>query len=216
MEASRQAQQLLSSEEIEILQEVMNIAFGSASGELAEIIDVQVILSVPNIRLLPAQELYAGLSSELGDEKFSVIEQHFSGNFTGVALLNFPAGTEQELLYLFCHENEVAAPNGDLDTLTRETLLEVGNILIGACVGKLVELLQEVVAYSPPQLIMRNFSYQQAAENLFNPEDVAISITTQFSFDQRNVQGSLFLITSEESVAWLKQALQEFLEQFLG
>ncbi len=43
---------IISEEERDILQEVMNIAFGKASAELAELIDIYVVLSIPDIKLL--------------------------------------------------------------------------------------------------------------------------------------------------------------------
>ena len=48
---------IFSDEERDILQEVMNIAFGKASAELAEVIDIYVVLSVPNIKPLKTAEV---------------------------------------------------------------------------------------------------------------------------------------------------------------
>ncbi len=50
-------EKIITSEEIDILQEIMNIAFGTAAAELAEVINIFVELSVPFIRLIPADEL---------------------------------------------------------------------------------------------------------------------------------------------------------------
>ena len=48
---------IISDEERDILQEVMNIAFGKASAELAEVIDIYVVLSIPDIKLLQTAEV---------------------------------------------------------------------------------------------------------------------------------------------------------------
>lgn len=47
----------LQCDEVEILQEIMNIAFGQAAADLAEVIDIYVELSVPYIKILHATEL---------------------------------------------------------------------------------------------------------------------------------------------------------------
>ncbi|MDD3294587.1 MAG: chemotaxis protein CheC, partial [Geobacteraceae bacterium] len=94
------------------------------------------------------------------------------------------------------------------------TLMEIGNILIGACVGKITELLGDVVTYSPPKVVVENKPHDILPNKLFDPEYTAIVMKTLFRFDERNVNGFLFLVTTHESVAWIKQALAEFLERY--
>ena len=55
----------LTNEELEILQEIMNIAFGRATSDLAEIIDVYIKLSVPYVNVLKAVELPAYIKKSL-------------------------------------------------------------------------------------------------------------------------------------------------------
>ncbi|MFW9804675.1 MAG: chemotaxis protein CheC, partial [Candidatus Thorarchaeota archaeon] len=103
---------------------------------------------------------------------------------------------------------------GPVDILERETLMEVGNILIAACVGKLAELLQDVVNYTPP-LVLEEKDYNDAiSSGHYDPDKTAIVLKTDFAFESGNVSGFLFLITSNESIKWLKDALQFFIEQY--
>ncbi|EKD38883.1 MAG: hypothetical protein ACD_75C00576G0003 [uncultured bacterium] len=92
--------------------------------------------------------------------------------------------------------------------------MEVGNILIGACVGKVAELLKDMVTYSPPRVIIEDHPSVSMPDTLFDPENSAIILKTVFCFNERNVNGFLFLITSHNSVAWLKKALADFMEQY--
>ena len=46
-----------SEEEIDALQELMNIAFGQAAAELAEIIDISVVLSFPKLETVKIEAL---------------------------------------------------------------------------------------------------------------------------------------------------------------
>ena len=57
----------ISDEERDILQEVMNIAFGKASADLAEVIDIYVVLSIPDIKLLKTAEVPGYIESEIDD-----------------------------------------------------------------------------------------------------------------------------------------------------
>ncbi|MEW6602541.1 MAG: chemotaxis protein CheC, partial [Nitrospirota bacterium] len=52
-----QEETILSDEEIEILQEIMNISFGKSTADLADVIDTHVVLSVPFIRIMQVTEL---------------------------------------------------------------------------------------------------------------------------------------------------------------
>ncbi|MCA1797550.1 MAG: chemotaxis protein CheC [Geobacteraceae bacterium] len=210
------AEEVFSSEEKDILQEVMNIAFGQATAELAEVIDIFVILSVPNIKVVKGRDLPGYFINEMdGSSVVNLIEQNFLGKFSGQAMLIFPSGAEKELIKLFNQENAEGTYDVDIDTLEQETLIEVGNILIGACIGKITELLSDFVTYDPPRLVVQDLAESSPSHFPVDEDSFAISIRTVFRFEQQNVEGYLFLITKQRSIKWLKKALQSFLESFM-
>ncbi|WP_321531034.1 chemotaxis protein CheC [uncultured Desulfuromonas sp.] len=208
---------IFAQDEKDILQEVMNIGFGQASAELAEVIDIFVILSVPDIQVLKGSDLPDYLCGELqSNSTVNIIEQSFLGKFAGQALLIFPSGAEKDLLTLFNSDQDYIQSENDvdMDTLEQETLIEVGNILIGACIGKIAELLDDVVTYDPPRLIAKDLCFDDCNQSPVAAESFVISIRTVFRFEQQNVEGYLFLITNQKSIDWLKKALLAFLESF--
>jgi chemotaxis protein CheC len=205
----------LNAEEVEILQEIMNIAFGQAASDLAHVIDIHVVLSVPYIKILKATELPVYIKDEIKDiSDISIIEQKFLGRFKGSALMVFPASAGRELIGLFGLEENNSLESDPIETLGRETLMEVGNILIGACIGKLSELLKDSVTFSPPQIILHNHPSKTIPESHLTSNDSAIVLKTVFGFDKGDVNGFMFLVTSQESIQWLKEALQKFIEQY--
>lgn len=206
---------VFSDEEKDLLHEVMNIAFGSAAADLAETLDIFVVLSVPTLKILRATELRDYLRDEIKDyEKISIVEQNFMAKFKGIALLVFPSGIGKSLIALLEDEDEEPLESDPMGTLESETLLEVGNILVGACVGKVAELLGDIVMYSPPRLIIENVPQKALSEDVFDPGKLAIILQTVFQFRDQQVTGCLFLICSHDSVDWLKKALYEFLKQY--
>lgn len=208
-------EQAFSEEEMDILQEVMNIAFGSAAADLAEAIDIYAILSVPRIRIVQARELPDYIRDEIkGYEKISIVEQNFLSKFRGMALLIFPSGVGKALIALLENDAESTFESDPLDALERETLMEVGNILVGACVSKVAELLGDVVIYSPPRIIVEDLPHEAINPDMFDPGKLAIVLQTVFHFNEQDVSGFLFLICSQESVEWLRRALSEFMKQF--
>ena len=142
--------------EKDALQEIMNIGFGRAAADLAEIINLHVILSVPHIAVLQSEEVISYIHNQIPDTTdMSMITQFFSGRFNGGSFLVFPHGEGRKLLRIFDGEMALLGENYDIDVLEKETLVEVGNIIIGACVGKIAEMLGDVVSYAPPRFFLR-------------------------------------------------------------
>ena len=90
---------IITKDEIDILQEIMNIAFGKASADLAEYIDIFIKLSIPDVRVAKASQLSSYfMEMTKGHERVSIVEQKFWGKFNGYALLLFPSGADTELI----------------------------------------------------------------------------------------------------------------------
>nr|MBF0222668.1 chemotaxis protein CheC [Desulfobulbaceae bacterium] len=207
---------LLSEEEKDILQEIMNIAFGQAAADLAEIINIYVVLNVPYIQVLRAIDMPEYLHNELaGHEVISMVEQHFWGDFKGSAYLIFPSGAGKELVSIMGEGvGESGFDSASFDGMEKETLMEVGNILIGACVGKVAELLDDRVTYSPPRVAIENFAIKSIPAEIFDLHSSAIVLKTVFNFNERDVSGFLFLVTKQDSINWLKNSLVTFMEKY--
>jgi chemotaxis protein CheC len=208
------AVEMITAKETDLLQEIMNIAFGRAASDLAEYIDIFVILSVPHIKLLQAFDLPAYINNEIKDyDNVSVVEQNFWGKFKGNAFLVFPSGTGKRLISMFDGGDEISKSN-PINELEKETFLEIGNILIGACIGKIAELLGDVISYSPPRVVVDKSIRGVVYDNLYDPDNLAIVLRTVFEFNEKNISGYMFILTKQESFAWLKTALHKFLEQY--
>ncbi len=210
-----QEEKILSDEEIEILQEIMNISFGKSAADLADVIDTHVVLSVPFIKIMQVPDLPAYFKDHVKEyKKISIVEQKFWGRFKGDALLVFSSGAGRELINMLQHDERSGFESDPIDILERETLMEVGNILIGACVGKLAELLKDVVTYTPPMVVVEKDCSDAITEGQYDPNNTAIVLKTDFRFDEGDVSGFLFLVTSQDSVTWLKEALRLFIKEY--
>lgn len=198
--------------EKDALQEIMNIGFGRAAADLAEIINLHVILSVPHIAVLQSDEVISYIHKQIPDTTdMSMITQFFSGKFNGGSFLVFPHGEGRKLLRIFDGEMALLGENYDIDVLEKETLVEVGNIIIGACVGKIAEMLGDVVTYAPPRFFSQDQIFETLDDVLNDSDSFAILFKTVFNFEQYNVSGYLFLVSQQSIMPWLKQAIAEFL-----
>jgi len=198
--------------ELDALGEVMNISFGAASADLAEVMDIFINLKIPYVKAIKVLALPSYIRDEINDfENCSVIEQKYHGDINGVALLIFPYGAEKELVSYFQQPDNIRYESDEFIELEREVLMEIGNILIGACIGKLCELIKSRITYFPPDIIKG-----KDLENLFihsnlDDGDLSITLKTHFNFEDRKIEGNMFLLNNKESIPNLKKALSVFL-----
>ena len=74
----RDTSEIFSSEEKDILQEIMNIGFGNATADLAEIIDIFVELSIPDIKVIDVGGLPEYIETTIQTyDNTSIIDQKF-------------------------------------------------------------------------------------------------------------------------------------------
>lgn len=205
----------LNEQELLILQELMNIAFGSASADLEEVLDLSIDLRVPEAETVPVSELkdYIAGSMKL-DDRSSMVEEKFWGEFSGSSILVFPEAVGKNLLSILSHPALESTAENQIGEMDQGVLLEVGNILIGACIGKISELLNTVVTYSPPYIELGKRSNLDFFVENFEPGSYAIILKTEFVFHQEHLNGRLMIITGQDSIAWMKAALNSFMEDY--
>ncbi|MDA3956806.1 chemotaxis protein CheC [Oceanispirochaeta sp.] len=203
---------ILTEMEIDALRETMNISFGSAAADLAEIMDIFIQITVPNINTVSLPELSGFIRHKIKDFKScSIVEQQYNGDFEGIALLVFPYGEAKELISYFHQPEAPGFVSDNLIDLESEVLLEIGNILIGACIGRIFELLDSRIGYQPPQMLLGEEFDRSFLNQNFNNQNLVIIMSTFFRFEDRNATGHMFLINNKKSIPHLKKALSRFL-----
>lgn len=207
---------LLTPLEKDALQEIMNISFGQAAADLSEVINMYVTLTVPHIDLLRFDGIMPLISKDLVDSHdMSMIKQFFSGKFNGSSVLIFPHGEGKKLLRLFDESIGVSSSDTDVDVLEKETLIEISNIIMGACVSKIAGLLNDVVSYSPPRYYSQNQIHGILESSFADKDSFAIFFKTVFHFTEFDASGFLFLISDQSTLEWLKKAIEDYLSQYV-
>ncbi|GBC64015.1 response regulator [Desulfonema ishimotonii] len=218
VEAIRQtpSEGMFSEEERDILQEVMNIAFGNAAADLGEVINMYLDLSTPSVHIASIGEMGDWLTDEMALDflKTSMIIQNFWGDFSGFGLLFLPDNAGRELILMLqeCVSDE--PEEKPMAAQEKEVLLEVGNILIGACVGKICELLKTFVTYNPPRVLGEGNEGYRSFISSFDASQTAIVMETLFRFNTVDIRGQLLVITNQDAIEWLRKALHDFMEYY--
>jgi len=202
----------LSELQLDALRELMNIGFGQAASSLSEVIDLHVQLSVPKVLILKPEEIAAFIDSEVESRSaYSMVEQFFFGKFEGTSFLLLPEDEGRKLAGLFGAEGGALPPEYDFGSLERETVVEIGNIIIGACVGKIAEMLKDQVGFQPPHFVAAPFERETIVKHLCGQKNLALVFKTIFRFERQDVFGFLFLVASESSLEWMRKAVDEFI-----
>jgi chemotaxis protein CheC len=185
--------------------ELINIGVGKAAGVLNTMLDTHVKLSVPSLRVVTPGELSAVLGSRGGDE-LSAVEMEFSGDFSGCAELVFGASEAGKLVDLITAGMGLA--DEDLDSIRAGTLCEVGNILINAVLGTMVNLVASEVSYTVPIFIQG--SPDEVIAHVAAEAEVIIMVTSRFDIESLKIEGDILLFLSLSTFTRLEAALARF------
>lgn len=203
--------------QLDALQETMNIGFGQAAASLTEVMELHVRLSVPRI-VLPGHGSVAGqVRADLADPgEWSLAEQRFRGVLAGTGLLLVPEAESRALAGLFgqkaCAEESAGGVEPG-EPLRREVVLELANILIGACVGTIAALHGARVSWLPPRFIGGPVDRALLEERLRGEGGLAFK--ADFGLPRPGLTGFLFIAVSEESADWLRDAVDRWLGRIL-
>ena len=197
----------LTEDQNEALQEIINIGMGLAGDSLARILKTFVELSIPRIRIIKASDINKEIEALVGEKAIVTgVRQAFFSYWRGEAITVYDQNGCNELAHLMGYSE-------DLDKNSEvELLLDVGNVLVGACINGFAEQLDVEVNFGPPSVIASNIPI----EKLFDPKRLAWSHTllleVNFALENMRFKSHLMIMMSEETIETLKKDLDAFLE----
>ena len=184
---------LLTEDQRDALQEMMNISMGQAAKSLAQLIDTQITLSIPTISEASPNELLELLSHS--DETWYA-RQSFLGQLKGEVLSLISKEGCDAMAEVMDYEKPLS------DVNIQELILELTNILSGACLSGLSTQLELKSHLNMPTLFdslaNEKANYSWATVLLV---EVCFSIES-FSFNARVV-----ICLEENSITTLKASL---------
>lgn len=197
----------LTEDQNEALQEIINIGMGLAGDSLARILKTFVELSIPRIRLIHVKDVNKEIEKLVGEKAIVTgVRQAFFSYWRGEAITIYDQNG--------C--NELASLMGYTDDMDRnaevELLLDVGNVLVGACINGFAEQLDVEVNFGPPSVIASNIPVEQ----LFNPKKLtwthSLLLEVNFGLENMRFKSHLMVMMSEDTIETLKKDLDGFLE----
>lgn len=204
--------ELLTETRREFLQEMINISFGRAAASLAELLNVMVVLDVPKVNEIKSSEIPSALEEQVGiDTDITIVQQGFNGDFQGEVLLIIAADLGKEAVRIMT-EGGGFVPDLPLEELESEMLLEIGNIVIGACMGNFSDLLRKSVSFEVPNIILEKTPIGSLDCEVQNKR--ALIVLTKFQMGDEALNGFLFFLLNERWFDDLYLAVDQFIENF--
>jgi chemotaxis protein CheC len=196
--------------------EMLNIAIGHAAASLSQLVEDEVRLSVPFVDFLTPSQAVARLEEETEGADSVAVRQHFEGRFYGDILLIFP---EKRSLDLVRHMLGDDVPLEQLTDLEQEALLEVGNIILNACLGSLANQLELPVEGSLPSYV-RGHSARildlGAPKGELEHEEMVMFLHVDFSLLKKDVHGYLAFVMDIVAARHFVDAIQGYVSERLA
>jgi chemotaxis protein CheC len=199
----------LTRDQLDALQEVANIGMGQAGAALAGVLDTFVNLSVPRTQVIEVSNLGGALLSIVGGNlEVTAVRQSFRSEIRGEAVVIFGQGGCSALWDLMGYDqaDDASGAGG-----AREVLLDVANILVGACIRSVFEQLGHSLAFSPPSLIAEQVPIERLLQPGTLPWEIALLMEVNFGLKSRQFICHLLMLMPEESIEKMKRALDRFL-----
>jgi len=194
----------LTEDEKDVLQELMNIAYGNATSVVAEMLDAFATLSIPKIKVIRTKELLEEFHS-LKEDSYFFATQAFVGEFSGESAFFINNKSANNLSKHLELDNE-----DDLD----DAILELTNVLTSSLTTKLAQEMGTAVKFSLPNI--SKVPLDEIEKNkTFRYYDQVIVIDTQLNFEDQKINGEIFILTKDGSIEWLKNQLNIILEALI-
>lgn len=195
----------LSDDQRDALQEIANIGMGQAGSSIARIWGEFVRLSIPRIANVERQDIPAVLQQLVGEKNILAVRQAFHGQLRGEVIIVFSGGPPSELAELMGYD--------DTDRIEEiELLLDVSNILVGACLGGVASTLGVDIGFSAPSIMGIDISPRDLipADEILHSR--ALFIEVCFTLEQRSFACHLVVMMPAGEIARLGKELDRFLE----
>ena len=188
-------------------QEIANVAMGQAGDLLARLLDVFVVLPIPNVNLIEVSELSMALSDVEEQESTSGICQGFIGaGISGEALLILNDSSFKDVASLMNYKYEVD------ESTELELLMDLANVLIGACLNGVSAQLDMPFSQGHPVVLGQHKKISELIATNSKKWKRTLAIEISYSIEDYSIKCDLLLLFTEESMRTLNNKISYLLD----
>lgn len=197
----------LNPDQQDCLQEIINVAMGQASDQLARYLNTFVYLKVPSIEQVNANTLLSILNANQNVD--TVVSQGFFGyeGIRGEALLMYQPKDSDRLADLLGYEP------GDLSF--EEQIVDLSSILTTTFLNVFATQIDNQMSYSAPRIISSNHidiseHIQQQAFNW----DLALKVKISYQVTDYSFNCDMILLIPEAAIQNIKSVMDRIMDEF--
>jgi len=180
------------------LQEISNIAMGKAGDLLARLLDVFVLLPIPNVNTLETSELHMALTSISSNSNVSAVCQGFiSSGISGEAIIIFHDSSFADMAKLLKYPDKLT------NNVELEAMNDISNILIGAFLNGLAEQLDIHFSQGHPIVLGQHCRVDELIEARRDHWQKTLAIEVNYRIENFDIKCDLLLLFTEDSIATL-------------
>lgn len=197
----------LTEDQQDCLQELINVAMGQASDQLARYLDTFVYLKVPSIESVDAKELISTLSQQ--QNTMAVVSQGFFGfeGIRGEALLAYQEEDSGRIADLLGYEPDELSQD--------EQLIDISSILTTTFLNVFARQIENQMSYNAPKLLpsVQNSLSEHMQQMTFN-WDLALKVNINYQVTDYSFNCNMILLIPETAIINIKNVLDRILADF--
>lgn len=198
--------------ERDIIREILNIGLARAADSFAVIAQEKVLLEVPNLNIVSGSTILEKVS-EL-QQQHVIIQSDIRGDFNGTTLMFF-SGQHVQRLSRVCLRM-TTSDSVHIDDMQESLLLEISNIITGALVTQLANILKASIYGAPP--VHPKGDMTKALQILMSDrpmvQPLIFSVITQFSDKANSVELPLMIFFDRDTFEKILDIIRTY--DFMG
>ncbi|RAU83108.1 chemotaxis protein CheC [Pontibacter arcticus] len=194
--------------ELDIIKEILNIGLARAADSFATVAKDKVLLKVPDIQLIKVEDLLKLVAKY--ENTHTIIQSDIKGDLNGATLMLFSQEHIVRLSEVCLNLKNVK--KGELNSMQESLLLEISNIITGALVTQLANILKANIYGSPPKA-PKNYVADSLKDilvqhPLFQP--LVFTVITQFTNNSKVIQLPLLLFFDTSTLLKILNIIKTF------
>lgn len=197
------------------LQEIINVAMGQASDQLARYLDTFVYLKVPSIEQVSSKYLSDTINSEA--QSVAVVSQGFFGyeGIRGEALLMYQPKDSDRLADLLGYEPD--------ELSVEEQIIDLSSILTTTFLNVFASQINNQMSYSAPRLLFSSNSENKTSSQSSISEhiehqsfnwDVALKVKITYQVTDYSFNCDMILLIPESAIINIAAVIDRILEEY--
>jgi chemotaxis protein CheY-P-specific phosphatase CheC/AmiR/NasT family two-component response regulator len=181
---------------LDAFRELSNVAVGQAGENLAKILNEFIVLPIPNVSLLHMNELHMALDEVNRNKQMSAVSKGFISNgISGEAIILFNDSNVESMALLLGDDISSKDGSGEI-----EVLMDVSNILIGACLNAFSAQLNVKFTHNSPFILGMHCDLYDLMNNPVARWNRVLAIEIAYAISKHDINFELLILIPDQDV----------------